>query len=157
MAHAILKYQDQVKASRNRQGPDNYQSFLLKEDEMKKTLVLVAALMMAGTLAYAANADKGKILFESPRLGGGTTGKSCASCHEGGKGLGSDLFERKQFTIMKMEKKTLADVVNVCIENPLGGKAIDPQGQEMQDLIAYMKTLVTKPAKKKTPKKIEGC
>jgi len=124
---------------------------------MKKTLVLVAALMMAGTLAYAANADKGKTLFESPRLGGGTTGKSCVSCHEGGKGLGSDLFERKQFTIMKVEKKSLADVVNVCIENPLGGKAIDPQGQEMQNLIAYMKTLVTKPAKKKTPKKIEGC
>jgi hypothetical protein len=29
----------------------------------------------------------------------------------------------------------------------LGGKAIDPQGQEMQDLMAYLKTLVAKPAK----------
>lgn len=124
---------------------------------MKKTLVLVASLMIAGTMAYAASADKGKALFESPRLGGGTTGKSCVSCHAGGKNLGGDLFERKQFTIMGMGKKTLAEVINVCIEKPLGGKAIDPLGQEMQDLMAYMKTLATKPGKTKAPKKVEGC
>ena len=80
-------------------------------------------------------------------FGGGTTGKSCMSCHEGGKGLGSDLFERKEYTIMGMDKKSLADVVNVCIEHPLGGTAIDTQGEEMQDLLAYMHTLVAKPAK----------
>jgi len=124
---------------------------------MKKVLVLVAALTMTGTMAYAASADKGKALFESPTFGGGTTGKSCKTCHAGGEGLGADLFTRKQFTIMKMKKKTLAEVVNVCIENPLGGKAIDVRGQEMQDLIAYLETLVAKPAPKKTPKKIEGC
>ncbi len=111
---------------------------------MKKTLILVTALMMTGglTLAYAVNVDKGKTLFESPGLGGGTTGKSCSSCHEGGENLGSDLFERKQFTIMKMDKKSLAEVVNICIEKPLGGAAIDTKGQDMKDLIAYMKTLV---------------
>ena len=124
---------------------------------MKKTFILVAALMMTGSLVFAANADKGKALFESPSLGGGTTGKSCSTCHEGGENLGSDLFDRKQFTIMEMDKKTLAEVINVCIEKPLGGVAIDTQGQEMGDLIAYMKTLVTKPVTKKVPKKIEGC
>lgn len=124
---------------------------------MKKTLVLLAALMMTGTLVYAENADKGKALFESPTFGGGTTGKTCNTCHEGGKGLGSDLFDRQQFTIMGSDKKTLAEVINVCIENPLGGKAIDPQGEEMQDVIAYMKTLTAKPAPKKARKQIEGC
>jgi len=124
---------------------------------MKKALVLVAALMMTGSLVYAASADKGKALFESPTFGGGTTGKSCNTCHEDGKGLGSDLFERQQYTIMGQDKKTLAEVVNVCIEQPLGGKAIDPQGEEMQDVIAYMKTLTTKPAPKKARKQIEGC
>ena len=116
---------------------------------MKKTCILISALMMTGglTLSYAANADKGKALFESPTLGSGTTGKSCASCHEGGKGLGSDLFERRQFTIMGMGQKSVAGVVNVCIEHPLGGNAIDPEGEEMQDLLAYMKTLVGNPAK----------
>lgn len=125
---------------------------------MKRTLVLLAALMMTGTLVYAANADKGKALFESPTFGGGTTGKSCNTCHEGGKGLGSDLFERQQFTIMGKGKKTLAEVINVCIEKPLGGKAIDPQGEEMQDVMAYMKTLTAQPAApKKARKQIEGC
>lgn len=115
---------------------------------MKKTLVLVAALMLTGTLVYAANVDKGKALFESATFGGGTTGKSCNTCHAGGKGLGSDLFERKQ---------SLADVINICIEKPLGGKAIDPQGEEMKNVMAYMKTLIAKPAPKKAGKQIEGC
>jgi SoxA/TsdA, cytochrome c domain len=116
---------------------------------MKKKFVLIAALMMAGSLnlAHAANVDKGKALFESPNLGGGTTGKSCSSCHEGGEGLGSDLFERKEFNFSGSDKLKLVDLINICIENPLGGKAIDPAGEEMQDLTAYMKKLVSKPEK----------
>ena len=111
---------------------------------MKRAFILVTALMMTGglTLAYAVNVEKGKTLFESPSLGGGTTGKSCNTCHEGGMNLSSDLFERKQFTIMKMDKKSLAEVINICIEKPLGGAAIDTEGKDMKDLIAYMKTLV---------------
>nr|MBF0223372.1 hypothetical protein [Desulfobulbaceae bacterium] len=114
---------------------------------MKKMFVLVTAAVMAGglSLAYGANIDKGKALFESQVFGGGTTGKSCSTCHAGGESLGSDLFERSQFTIMGMSKKSLADVINICIEKPLGGVAIDPDGGEMQDLIAYMKTLILKP------------
>lgn len=110
---------------------------------MKKIFVLATAVVMAGglSLAHASNIDKGKALFESPSLGGGTTGKSCKTCHQGGDNLGSDLFERNDFTIMGMGKKSLAEVINVCIEKPLGGTAIDPQGQEMKDLIDYMKTL----------------
>jgi cytochrome c553 len=111
---------------------------------MKRAFILVAALMMTGglTLAYAVNVEKGKALFESPDLGGGTTGKSCSTCHEGGKNLGSDLFARKQITIMKMDKKSLEEVINICIERPLGGIAIDTQGQDMKDLIVYIQTLV---------------
>lgn len=113
---------------------------------MKKTLILLMAVLMAGSLtqSYASDTEKGKALFENPSLGGGTTGKSCMSCHDGGDGLDSDLFERKQYTIMGMDKNTLAEVINVCIERPLGGTAIDPQGEEMQNLTAYIKTLVAK-------------
>lgn len=116
---------------------------------MKKTLILAAALLVAGslTLSHAASTDKGKALFESPTLGGGTTGKSCVTCHEGGKNFSPGLAENKG----------LAAMVNMCIEKPLGGTAIDPEGQEMQDLIIYMKALVAKPAKTKASKKIEGC
>jgi cytochrome c len=48
---------------------------------------------------------------------------------------------------MGMKKKDLPEVINVCIEYPLGGAAIDPDGEEMQDLIAYMKTLIQKSSK----------
>jgi len=117
---------------------------------MEKALVVVALLMLAGglQLPHAADAHKGKILFQRVGLGGGTTGKSCVTCHLGGKGLGSDLFQRKRFTIMGMDKENLANVVNVCIERSLGGAALDPQGEEMADLLAFMKILVNPSAPK---------
>jgi mono/diheme cytochrome c family protein len=126
---------------------------------MKKSFLLATALVMAGglSLAYAGNVEKGKALFESPTLGGGTTGKSCQSCHPDGKRLGSDLFERKHLRLMGYAKTNVAEVVNSCIEKPLGGKAIDPNGEEMQDLLAYMQTLTAKQAKPKKMGGMEGC
>jgi len=126
---------------------------------MKKMLIAATVMILAGglSLAQAADVDKGKALFESPALGGGTTGKSCKTCHPGGAKIGGDLFDRKQLTIMGMDKGSIADIVNICIEKPLGGKAIDPQGVEMQNLLAYMKTLAAKQGQKKAPKKVEGC
>jgi len=111
---------------------------------MKKigTVLLTLALIAGLSVAYAADVEKGKELFNSPTLGGGTSGMSCMSCHDGGEGLGNDLFDRSEYTIMGMKKASLAEVVNVCIENPLEGEAIDPQGDDMQNLIAYMKTLL---------------
>lgn len=125
----------------------------------EKMFILATALVMAGTLslAYAADIDKGKALFESPTLGGGTSGKSCQTCHPGGKGLGNDLFDRQQLTIMGMDKNSIEEVVNACIEHPMKGSAIDTEGEEMQDLVAYMETLVAKKGTQKTKRKIEGC
>lgn len=110
----------------------------------KKIIAVLACFAFVGTLslAHAADAQRGKKLFEDPNLGGGTTGKSCATCHEGGAGLGEDLFTRDKYFIMGKEKSSLEEVVNVCIEIPLGGHAIDPKGEDMQDLVAYMRTLV---------------
>ncbi|HSH12755.1 MAG TPA: hypothetical protein VLA15_03370 [Desulfurivibrionaceae bacterium] len=125
---------------------------------MKKMFIMTMALVMAGglSLANAGNVDKGKALFESPTLGGGTTGKSCKSCHPGGKNLGGDLFDRKNLSIMGTDQDSLAAMVNTCIEKPLGGTAIDPKGEEMLDLLAYIKTLVAGQGNSK-PKKVEGC
>jgi hypothetical protein len=99
---------------------------------MEKALVVASLLLMAGGgvhLPHAADANKGKILFQRVDLGGGTTGKSCNACHLGGKGLSSDLFQRKKFTIMGMNKHNLADVVNVCIERSLGGRRARSSGR----------------------------
>ncbi|MEJ2691244.1 MAG: hypothetical protein P8130_15145 [Deltaproteobacteria bacterium] len=93
-------------------------------------------------MAHAADVQRGKKLFEDPHLGDGTTGKSCKTCHEDGVGLGKDLFKRDHYSIMGQEKSSIEEVVNVCIQYPLGGKPIDPKGKDMQDLVAYIRTLV---------------
>lgn len=124
---------------------------------MKKMMIVAAALSFFAfvSLSQAASVENGKLLFESPAFGGGTSGKSCKTCHPGGKNLGSKLFdkERTSFTIMGIGKKSLAEVVNVCIEKPLAGTAIDPDGEEMADIIAYMQKMV----KGKRKKAIAGC
>jgi mono/diheme cytochrome c family protein len=117
---------------------------------MDKALVVVSMLMMAGGvhLPHAANVTKGKVLFERPHLGGGTMGQSCITCHDGGKRLGGDLFKPKTMDLMGRNKESLPDGINKCIEHYLGGAALDPEGKEMQDLIAYMKISTSRPAKK---------
>ena len=114
---------------------------------MEKGLIVVSVLIIAGGL-HLGDANKGRLLFEKPDFGGGTTGKSCMTCHEGGQGLGSDLFQRKNFTVRGVNSTSLAAVVNGCIENPLQGVGLDPQGEDMKYLLAYMKTLASQPAKK---------
>jgi hypothetical protein len=71
--------------------------------------------------------ERGKILFNDPKLGGSTNDKSCNSCHPGGKGL-----EKADVT---------PDTVNLCIKKPLAGKPLDNDSQEMKDIIAYIQSL----------------
>ena len=113
----------------------------------KVVLVAVGLLAGAGLSQAGGNVENGKMLFESPTLGGGTTGKTCATCHPGGKNLSSKLFSGS--------RDSLAEMVNTCIEKPLGGQAIDPAGSDMTDLVAYMETLVK--GKKPSRKNVEGC
>ncbi len=86
--------------------------------------------------------EKGKALFNDPKLGGGTAGVSCNSCHPDGKGL------EKAADMKSLEKQ-----VNLCIKNALKGKGIDPKSAEMADLIAYLKSLKGKAPAATTPQK----
>jgi len=43
--------------------------------------------------------------------------------------------------------REVGDEEDIGIEKPLGDKAREPKGEEMQDLTAYVKTLVSKPEK----------
>ncbi len=88
----------------------------------------------------AGDVAKGKALFEDPKLGGGTSGKSCASCHPQGQGL-AGVTDKKEFKAMGKTYKTIADVTNYFIETAQKGKALDPQSEQMLNLIAYMKSL----------------
>jgi cytochrome c len=98
---------------------------------LKIVLISTVSIALFIMVAFAAgNAAKGKALFKDPQLGGGTAGVSCNSCHPDGKGL-----EKAG------ERKDLVTFVNSCIQNALKGKGLNPNSEEMADLIAYIKSL----------------
>lgn len=111
---------------------------------MKKTGLGMFGMILAGAglaLAMTPDVDHGKALFADPSLGGGTTGRSCQTCHEGGDGISGEFVSKAKSAIAGQGMADLAAVVNYCIERPLSGTAIDPQGQDMLDLVAYIASL----------------
>lgn len=127
---------------------------------LKIVLLSMIALGLLFSGAFAAKhlpEERGKALFNDPKFAGGTAGKSCNSCHPGGKGL-EKAADKKEFMIMGKTVKSLEEAVNLCIEMANKGKAIDVKSQEMADIVAYIKSLAKKPAEAPKKKKaIEGC
>ena len=55
-----------------------------------KIVALIAIVMLLASAVLAMShtpEDRGKALFNDTKLGGGTSGKSCGTCHPDGKGL----------------------------------------------------------------------
>jgi len=104
-------------------------------------LATVSVLFAAGS-CLGADARNGQQLFESPTLGGGTSGKTCLTCHEHGRDLSPETLGRKQYLVMDNPVGSLAGVINFCIEVALRGQAIPENGKEMNDLIAYLKVFI---------------
>ncbi len=112
---------------------------------LKIAIFSVISLSLIFSLAVAAgNAEKGKALFNDPKLGAGTAGVSCNSCHPDGKGLEK---------AANWKDKDLEKQVNLCIKNALKGKGIDAKSAEMADIVAYLKSLKGKTPAAGTPKK----
>jgi cytochrome c553 len=110
---------------------------------LRMALLVMVSFSLMLTLALAAgNAEKGKILFNDPKLGGGTAGMSCNSCHQDGKGLEK-----------AADRKDLEKMVNACIKNALKGKGISLKSDEMADIVAYLKSLKGKAPAPEAPRK----
>ena len=109
---------------------------------MKIAKIMLISLVVFGlavTGAFAAgDAAKGKALFSDLKFAGGT--KACSSCHPNGKGL-EKAGDKKEFQIMGSSQKSLEEAVNACIVGANKGKAIDVKSQQMQDMVAYIKSL----------------
>ncbi len=125
---------------------------------MMRTVVIILFMavvsLTAGSIAFSAgNIERGKVLFNDPNLGSGTSGLSCNSCHSAGKGL-EGVSLRKEWLAPAGAGKTLEETVNICISAALKGKPLDVNSQQMQDIVAYLKSL--KPHER-TKKGIEGC
>jgi cytochrome c len=101
---------------------------------MRSSLILSIALLFAGNVASGYGSDgvsveHGKELFESTKLG--KTGKSCATCHPGGKKLEwAGTFEDAK----------LEEISNRCIQKALQGKPLKEGSDDIKSLIMYLKT-----------------
>jgi cytochrome c len=101
--------------------------------------VIISSILCA--LAFAGgDAERGKTLFNDPKIGGATSGKSCNTCHPSGSGL-EQAGTKKEFHLGGLKQGTLEEAINFCIEKALNGNPLEIQTQEMQDLTAYIKSL----------------
>jgi len=111
--------------------------------KMITTLLAACSIFLAAPgSGLGADARHGKALFASPAFGGGTSGKSCLTCHEHGRDLSPETLSRKQYLVMGNPVDSLAGVINFCIEVALRGEAIPENGEEMNDLIAYLSIFI---------------
>ena len=123
---------------------------------LKIIAVIAIAMLVTSSIVIAKHhtpEERGKALFNDQKLGGGTAGKSCNSCHPDGKGL-EGVTEKKEWKTPGGTFGTLEDAVNICIEMALKGKALDVKSYQMKDMVSYLKSLkpaAGKPAKKKAP------
>jgi mono/diheme cytochrome c family protein len=95
-------------------------------------IAAAAALLVAGAAPKPgeAGAARGKALFESTKLG--TNGKSCATCHAGGKRFAE---------VAETPDDELAEYVNSCIEAMLAGKPLPAGSDDLRALVKHVRAV----------------
>ena len=83
-------------------------------------VMILAAFTLAPASGNAGSVGNGKKLYNDPTLGGSTNPKSCNTCHPGGNGI-EHSGTKEYSSLMGLVATSLEDVVNICIERPLGG------------------------------------
>jgi len=104
---------------------------------------VIVVLFAASSLVIAKHhtpEERGKTLFNDVKLGGGTAGRSCNTCHPNGKGL-LGVGDKKGWKTPGGEFMTLEEAVNICITMALKGKALDVKSEQMKDIVSYLKSL----------------
>ncbi len=84
--------------------------------------------------------EKGKTLFNDPKLGGSTNEESCNSCHPAGEGL-EKACGKKSFMDGKVH--SLDEMVNTCAKMTLKGSP-PLSDQDLKDIVAYICSLKKK-------------
>jgi hypothetical protein len=93
------------------------------------TKALGIALALLALAATVPSVERGRALFLDSALG--TNGRSCATCHEGGKRL-EDLGE--------YDDARLGAYVDTCIEGMLKGKPLPRDSADLRSLVLYLRT-----------------
>jgi cytochrome c peroxidase len=102
----------------------------MKQKKLVLGTMLLVVFWAGAATAGESSVELGQQLFNDPKLGGGTSGKSCNSCHAGGQGM------------EKAGKRAdLIAVINQCIVGPMKGQKIDGRTKEMRSLKMYIESL----------------
>jgi len=126
---------------------------------LKIAAVIVIALLVTSSLVFAMHhtpEDRGKAMFNDPKFSGGTSGKSCSTCHPDGKGL-EGVVGKKEWKTPGGDFKSLEEAVNICITMALKGKALDVKSDQMKDFVSYLKTIKAKAGEAPKKKAPVGC
>ncbi len=79
---------------------------------------------------------EGKKIFHSNKELGGTIGVSCDMCHPDASNTHPETYPKYQVQLQKVA--LLRDMIDWCIENPVKGKALDPNDPKLRALEAYI-------------------
>jgi thiosulfate dehydrogenase len=79
---------------------------------------------------------EGKRIFHSDKELGGTIGVSCDMCHPDAANTHPETYPKYQVQLQRVA--LLRDMIDWCIENPVKGKALDPNDPKLRALEAYI-------------------
>jgi len=105
------------------QQGDTYASFQPRDYKVWK----------AETDKFVAN---GKRVFHDAKALGSTIGISCDMCHPDASNTHPETYPKYQVQLQRVA--LLRDMIDWCIENPIKGKALDPNDPKLRALEAYI-------------------
>jgi thiosulfate dehydrogenase len=79
---------------------------------------------------------EGKRIFHDDKALGSTIGVSCDMCHPDAANTHPETYPKYQVQLQKVA--LLRDMIDWCIENPIKGKALDPNDPKLRALEAYI-------------------
>jgi thiosulfate dehydrogenase len=89
---------------------------------------------------WKAETDKfiadGKRIFHDAKALGSTIGISCDMCHPDAANTHPETYPKYQVQLQRVA--LLRDMIDWCIENPIKGKALDPNDPKLRALEAYI-------------------
>jgi len=89
---------------------------------------------------WKAETDKfiadGKNIFHDAKALGSTIGISCDMCHPDAANTHPETYPKYQVQLQRVA--LLRDMIDWCIENPIKGKALDPNDPKLRALEAYI-------------------
>jgi thiosulfate dehydrogenase len=80
--------------------------------------------------------DYGKKVFHDAKAVGGTVGISCDMCHPDGVNTHPETYPKYQVQLGRVA--LLRDMINWCIENPVRGKPLPDDSDEIRGIEAYI-------------------